>query len=160
VTDYCFGQDLEFWNRFKLFDYVKEIDKTYLELDKQLMCTEICPCLPVKDPSRFYLESMQDRVFNETRGYGNLTTCLNQKDYSAKWDANVINYLVQLERIYSCTGLCRPLPLHLFTSVDLQAEPNLEPCFVHLADELDRDMGKMGYVFLSLGSFVFCAWFC
>ena len=54
VTDYCFGQDLEFWNRFKLFDYVKEIDKTYLELDKQLMCTEICPCLPVKDPSRFY----------------------------------------------------------------------------------------------------------
>jgi hypothetical protein len=31
---------------------------------------------------------------------------------------------------------------------------------VHLADELDRDMGKMGFVFLSLGSFVFCAWFC
>ena len=44
--------------------------------------------------------------------------------------------------------------------MDIQAGPNLEPCFVHLADELDRDMGKMGYVFLSLGTFVFCAWFC
>ena len=36
----------------------------------------------------------------------------------------------------------------------------MEPCFTHISDELDRDMGRMGYVFLTCGTFVFCAWFC
>jgi hypothetical protein len=44
VTDYCSGQDMEYWTRFKLFEYVTKIDNTYIELDKQLMCTDICPC--------------------------------------------------------------------------------------------------------------------
>jgi hypothetical protein len=37
---------------------------------------------------------------------------------------------------------------------------NAEPCFVKIADELERDMGKMGYVFLTCGTFVFAAWYC
>jgi hypothetical protein len=54
VTDYCFGQDLDYWARFKLFDFVKVVDNTYLELDKQLMCTELCPCAPLANTTLYY----------------------------------------------------------------------------------------------------------
>ena len=46
-SDYCQGTDIDYWNGFKLFNYVKQVDNTYVELDTQLMCTEICPCTPL-----------------------------------------------------------------------------------------------------------------
>ena len=33
-NDYCNNRDIDYWSGFKLFDYVKEIDNTYLELEK------------------------------------------------------------------------------------------------------------------------------
>lgn len=34
VQDYCLGQDLDYWAKFKLFSFVTTIDDTYIELDK------------------------------------------------------------------------------------------------------------------------------
>jgi hypothetical protein len=34
VQDYCLGQDLDYWAKFKLFSFVTTIDNTYIELDK------------------------------------------------------------------------------------------------------------------------------
>jgi len=82
VSDYCFGLNTDFWNRFKLFDYVKEIDNTYLELDKQLLCTDICPCKPVKSQSNFYQSNFESKFFDATHGFDSLTPCLSSRDYS------------------------------------------------------------------------------
>jgi hypothetical protein len=87
-----------------------------------------------------------------------LNNCLKDINYQDKWDYQVITYLRDLETRYNCTGLCKPQTFHLFTSY--QSGPNTDPCFYRIADELESDMGKLGYVFLSCGTFVFCAWFC
>lgn len=158
VQDYCLGQDLDYWMKFKLYSYVTKIDNTYIELDKQLMCTDICPCLPISQAKLFTNQSLALRKFDSLKGANNLDKCLADINYQDKWDYQVINYLRDLEKSYNCTGLCKPQTFHLFTSY--QTGPNTEPCFHRIADELERDMGKMGYVFLSCGTFVFCAWFC
>lgn len=119
------------------------------------MCTDICPC------STLNTTLFKDYTFktkNFTGTYYNLNTCLKETDYSFKWDYDVLWYLKQLEDTYQCTGLCRAQTMHLFTNYT--SGPNFEPCYTYIADELERDLGKMGYVFLSCGSFVFCAWFC
>lgn len=43
---------------------------------------------------------------------------------------------------------------------DFTAQPNKNACYTYIGKELERDMGNMGYVFLTCGTFVFCAWFC
>lgn len=51
--DYCNDEDLDYWATFKLFDFVKEIDYTYLELNQQLMCTDLCPCQKIEKPLEY-----------------------------------------------------------------------------------------------------------
>ena len=34
LTDYCVGEQIDYWDKFKLFTFVKELDNTYLELEK------------------------------------------------------------------------------------------------------------------------------
>ena len=43
-SDYCEETNLDYWDGFKLFAYVKSIDNTYIELQNQLMCTDVCAC--------------------------------------------------------------------------------------------------------------------
>ena len=70
----------------------------------------------------------------------------------------MLNYLSELERNYKCSGLCQPQTLLMFT--DFTTYPNKNSCYSYIGIELERDMGNMGYVFLTCGTFVFCAWFC
>eukprot|EP00347_Sterkiella_histriomuscorum_P006329 403353169 len=154
-SDYCSNQDLDYWAGFDLFDYVKEIDNTYLELNKQLMCTDICQCSPY-DVKKFDGYTFAGKNF--TGSNYNLKSCLSSTDYSYKWDTDVLNYLEDLEKTYQCSGLCKAQTLLLFT--DFRSGPNYNSCYYSIARELERDMGNMGYVFLTCGTFVFCAWFC
>ncbi|TNV78143.1 hypothetical protein FGO68_gene1797 [Halteria grandinella] len=160
IGDYCAGQDLDYWNRFKLFSFVLALDSHYVELDKQLMCTDLCPCLPLSNPLLYsnYTETVSTKIFSSTLGHTSLTPCLSDTDYSTRWNYDLIAYMKQLELRYSCTGLCKPLVFSQFSNY--QYGPNENACWSYIAKELDSDMGKMGYVFLSCGSFVFCAWFC
>ncbi|CDW78190.1 tetraspanin family protein [Stylonychia lemnae] len=154
-TDYCNNRDLDYWSGFALFDYVKEIDNTYLELNKQLMCTDICPC------SKYNERAYQGYNFTAKNFSGsnkNVIKCIEGNQYSDKWDYDVLNYLQELEKNYKCSGLCSAQTFLMFT--DFTEIPNKASCYSSIGGELERDMGNMGYVFLSCGTFVFCAWFC
>ena len=106
-SDYCQGTDFDYWNRFDLFNYVKEINSTYIGLNKQLMCTDVCPCHELSNLSKFSTYSSSLIGKNFTGKNSNINDCLNNEDYSYLWDYDVINYLKELESKYKCTGLCK-----------------------------------------------------
>ncbi len=72
--DYCNEEDLDYWATFKLFGFVKEIDNTYLELNSQLMCTDICPCQPLSKPTDYLAYTFPGKNFTGTNL--NLNICL------------------------------------------------------------------------------------
>jgi len=53
VEDYCLQQDWDYWEGFKLHEFITAMDRTYKELNSQLLCTDICPCAPRKHVANF-----------------------------------------------------------------------------------------------------------
>ena len=46
----------------------------------------------------------------------NINKCLYERDYSYKWDYQLIAYMTELEQNYHCTGLCEAMPFTMFTT--------------------------------------------
>ncbi len=158
-TDYCTDNNWDYWKNWQLHEFVLQMEDTYIELDKQLLCNDICPCgYNVNETTITNSTVIEGRNFTTIGNNTNLNQCLKDNDYSYKWQYILIDYMRELEEEYGCTGLCSAYDLPMFTNFTGEL-PNTDYCYKHVSQELLSDVGDFGFLYFSSGTALFMAWF-